>query len=278
MLKIDHFASVFRAADKEIISIREREISKVLIVTDVNHEKSLEIWERWRSLFVHSVDVVILHGETSRDISTITQKVEEAECDLIISYRCLHSDNWKYPHAVGSYIEVMTQLTSKPVLLMPHVLEDTREYAPPESIVLISDDLTKEADLLGWACSFRGSQARCTLVELHNEAHFHRMMDVIAKIPQIDTEVAKDKIYLQLQKDSLDWVSRSQEIVGRWERPLSLQRTEMAQSCMTSCTELVQKEASELIVLNTKDEDQLAIHGLVYPFMVQFRHVPLLLR
>jgi hypothetical protein len=33
----------------------------------------------------------------------------------------------------------------------------------------------------------------------------------------------------------------------------------------------------DLLVLNTKDEDQLAIHGLAYPLAVELRNTPLLL-
>ena len=93
MLKLDHFASVFRAADKDIISIPKYPLSKVLLVTDVSYEKSLEIWKRWEPLFFQSIEVTILHGEESKDISLITQKVDASQCDLIVSYRCLHSDN-----------------------------------------------------------------------------------------------------------------------------------------------------------------------------------------
>lgn len=278
MLKLDHFTSVFRAADKDIITIPKCEISKVLLVTDVSHEKSLLIWGSWKKLFFGNVDVTILHGEESKDLSLITQKIEASGCDLIVSYRCLHSDNWRYPHAIGSYVEVITQMTATPVLLMPHILEEAQEYSPPESIILISDDLTKEADLLGWACSFRSHSSRCTLVELENLTYLNRLLNTIAKIPQIDTEMAQEKISSQLQKDSQGWLERSQDILREWERPPSLKRVQIAQSCMTSCIELVEEEKAKLIVLNTKDDDQLAIHGLVYPFMVQFRNIPLLLR
>lgn len=278
MLKLDHFASIFRAADKETIAIREREIVKVLIVTDVGYEKSLEIWERWRAFFFQTVTVRVLHGEESLDISTITEKLDEADCDLIVSYRCLHSENWRYPHAIGSYVEVITQLTSKPVLLMPHIREDTKDYAPPESIVLLSNDLTKASDALAWACCFRGHRSRCTLVELENMVHFNRVLDVIAKIPQLDTDVAREKIMKQMHTDSADWVIRSQKILKNWKRPPSLARKQVVQNALAACSDIVQQVGAELIVLNTKAEDQLALHGLVYPFMVHFRHTPLLLR
>ncbi len=40
---------------------------------------------------------------------------------------------------------------------------------------------------------------------------------------------------------------------------------------------LVTDHGADLLVLNTKDDDQLAIHGLAYPLMVELRQVPMLL-
>ena len=40
---------------------------------------------------------------------------------------------------------------------------------------------------------------------------------------------------------------------------------------------LVVQHETDLLVLNTKDEDQLAMHGLAYPVSVELRDVPLLL-
>ena len=33
----------------------------------------------------------------------------------------------------------------------------------------------------------------------------------------------------------------------------------------------------DLLVMNTKDEDQLAMHGLAYPLAVELRQIPLLM-
>ena len=32
-----------------------------------------------------------------------------------------------------------------------------------------------------------------------------------------------------------------------------------------------------LLVLQTKDEDQLAMHGLAYPLVIEMRHIPVLM-
>ena len=41
--------------------------------------------------------------------------------------------------------------------------------------------------------------------------------------------------------------------------------------------ELVESHDVDLLVMNTKDDDQLAMHGLAYPLAVEMRHLPMLL-
>ena len=41
--------------------------------------------------------------------------------------------------------------------------------------------------------------------------------------------------------------------------------------------QLIARHAIDLLVLNTKDADQLAMHGLAYPLAVELRDVPMLL-
>ena len=40
---------------------------------------------------------------------------------------------------------------------------------------------------------------------------------------------------------------------------------------------LIQECEVDVVVMNTKDEDQLAIHGLAYPLTIELRDTPLLL-
>ena len=41
--------------------------------------------------------------------------------------------------------------------------------------------------------------------------------------------------------------------------------------------DIVKEHQVDLLVLNTKDEDQLAMHGLAYPLAVDLRQIPLLM-
>ena len=40
---------------------------------------------------------------------------------------------------------------------------------------------------------------------------------------------------------------------------------------------LIRDHAVDLLVFNTKDEDQLAMHGVGYPLAVEVREIPLLM-
>ena len=40
---------------------------------------------------------------------------------------------------------------------------------------------------------------------------------------------------------------------------------------------MVEEHEVDLLVMNTKDQDQLAMHGLAYPLAIEVRTVPLLL-
>ena len=40
---------------------------------------------------------------------------------------------------------------------------------------------------------------------------------------------------------------------------------------------LIQSNEIDLLVLNTKDDDQMAMHGLAHPLVVEMRHIPMLL-
>ena len=41
--------------------------------------------------------------------------------------------------------------------------------------------------------------------------------------------------------------------------------------------QLIDEHSVALLVIHTKDEDQLAMHGLAYPLAVELRHTPLLM-
>ena len=46
---------------------------------------------------------------------------------------------------------------------------------------------------------------------------------------------------------------------------------------ISDCQRLIERHHVDILVLNTKDEDQLAMHGLAYPLAIELRQLPLLM-
>ena len=278
MLKIDHFASLFRAADKEQVDIPMVRISKVALVTDVSIDESHQLWERWKGILPNPVEMVLLDGSMTQSLPKLVDSLKEIEVDLVMTYRCLHSDAWQYPYAVGSYIEVLTQIVPFPVLLMPHIHEESKTYANAKSILLLSAELTKEAALVGFAGAFSTKETQLLLAQIDDKSTFLRIIDIISKIPQIDTDDAKQYITERREQEMNDWVFRCTQNLSQQPNAPVVSQIDMLDPSMKECAAVIGQHNAELVVINTKDDEQLAIHGLAYPIMVQFRQLPLLLR
>ena len=279
MLKLDHFASLFRAANKEQIVIPDVSIERILLVTDMDKEKSLQLWERWKGFFHESVKMSLLDAPISQSLPSLIEAMQGADCDLVVTYRCLHSDAWQYPYAIGSYVEVLTQIMPFPVLLMPHPIQFTNVYTEPKRLLLFSAELTKEAELLGFATAFASSKdVSLLMAQMDDQATYDRIFDIISKIPQIDTDDAQHYIKERRSNEMNDWVLRCTEHLEAKEIGLQLSHIDILEPNMNKCASLIEEHHADLLIINTKDEEQLAIHGLAYPIMVQFRNIPLLLR
>ena len=46
---------------------------------------------------------------------------------------------------------------------------------------------------------------------------------------------------------------------------------------LSDYSEMVEAEKADLLVMNAKDEDQMAMHGMAYPLAVELRSIPVLL-
>ena len=59
--------------------------------------------------------------------------------------------------------------------------------------------------------------------------------------------------------------------------PISVESVVAHGHHLTEYSRLVEQHEADLLVMHTKDDDQLAMHGLAYPLAIEVRSVPLLL-
>ncbi len=294
MSKVDQFESVFKAAAKTPFAYEHVEVKSVLVLTDLEGKEADAFNERVRAfLGTLDQDAVVEWKHLGRDasggIDDVLARIADESPDLICTYRSLHSQAWRWSYTLGKYVDILAQETSVPVLLLPN---PTAEREAPEifrhgkpvygdsgtkTVMAMTDHLAGDHHLVSWAVRF--TQAAGTLVLTHVEdgRTFERYMDAISKIPAIDTDDAREAILKQLLKEPHDYIRSCAQALTSVRDDIAVAEVVAVGHLLDEYRRLIEEHDVDLLVLNTKDKDQLAMHGLAYPLVVELRHIPSLL-
>ena len=284
MTKIDQFQSVFLAADKTALRYERLAVEHVLVVSDLDGDAAGELSTRVRA-FLSAVDDestrwARLDGGGFSSVKQLLDTVEELAPDLIVTYRHLHSSAWQWPHSLGAYLDVLTQATSIPVVVLPH--PDAKRALPhtvqnTECVMAITDHLSGDDRLVNHALGFTRPGGRCWLTHVEPMSVFGRYVDVISKIPEIDTESARELIETRLLTEPRDYIESCRRQIAAEHLPCEIGDIVMMGRRLGEYRRLVEEHRVDLLVINTMDDDQLAMHGLAYPLAVELRQIPLLM-
>ncbi|MFT4543171.1 MAG: hypothetical protein ACI841_003120 [Planctomycetota bacterium] len=283
MTRVDQFESVFRSADKPLFPYQPHEYARVMLVTDLAPEPAAAYQGMLAEILPPSAGSggwLNISGERTRDLPAILDEIRGFGPDLVCTYRNLHSEAWRWPYSLGEAVDVLTQATGFPVLVLPHP-EAGREHEHAmqnlDQVMALSDHLAGSAALVNAALGFAESSGKLWLAHVEDDADFERIMTAISKIPAIDTDLARESLMAQLLKEPHDYITTCRNAIGAAGSKVSVEEIVVASHRLEECKRLVLEHKLDLVVMNTKDEDQLAMHGLAYPLAVELREVPLLL-
>jgi hypothetical protein len=282
-MKLDTFESVFRSAVKEQFRYEPPEIGAVAIVTDLHDAEAAELHEKVRS-FLRVADPVGKMSYTSigtseySDVPGMLGKIEELRPDLIVSYRNLRSHR-DLPFTLGAYLDTLTQAVNTPVLVLPppsrpdfdQLLADTNR------IMVVTDHLTGDNRLVSWGIHMCADNGTLDLVHVEDDQTFERYVDAISKIPDIDTDSARERIHDKLLQMPRDYVRSIAALLAEKSIHEKVEPTVIMGHAITDYKRLIDDHEVDLLVLNTKDERQLAMHGMAYSLAIEIRDLPLLL-
>jgi hypothetical protein len=127
------------------------------------------------------------------------------------------------------------------------------------------------------AAYFTPSGGRLLLAHIEDERSLERYLEVISKIPEIDTESARGLLSARLLKEPADYIASCKEVLRQAGLPIELEKVVTFGHHVSDVERLVAEHEVDLLVLNTKDDDQQAMHGLAHPLAVQLRTTPLLM-
>lgn len=284
MTQIDQFESAFRAASRTSFSYERIAINSVLVVTDLGEYESKLFGDRMRS-FLRVIDPDSTKwrdttGDECRSVGDLLDLVEQARPDLICTYRNLQSGGWRWPYSLGEHLDVLTQVTTTPVLVVPRPDDQQHFEAATQdtnSVMAITDHLTGDQRLVNFAVRMCERQGRLLLTHIEDAATFERYIDAIGKITSIDTDDAREAIMRRLLKDPADYIEGCREALDEHNLGIDIEPIVTMGHKLADYQRLIEEHRVDVLVLNTKDADQLAMHGLAYPLAIELRHHALLM-
>ena len=285
MTNVDQFESMFRSASREVFRHERVNIESVLIVTDRDKENAKLFGDEMRRfLKVLSADEKVqwrdVNGSEFQTAGELLALVESAAPDIICTYRNLHSSAWRWPYSLGTHVDLLTQHIDVPVMLLPHPeAERSAEHAleNADRVMAIADHLTGDDRLVNYAVRFTENDGTLWLTHVEDEATFKRYMEVISKIPTIDTDEAREAVREQLLKEPQDYIDGCVEGLRKAGTHVTVEHLVVFGHHLAEYKRLIEQHAVDLLVLNTKNEDQLAMHGMAYALAVELRQIPLLM-
>ena len=285
MTRIDQFESVFKSADKPVFRYEPFSVGSPMVLTDLDDEAA-ESFAGLAGKYTGaggSREISTQRVIKGADFSTIEECLEliaVGKPDLICTYRGLHSDCWRWGQSLGSYVEVLTQTVSVPVLVFPHpAAAETLSAAEAgcRYVMAMTDHLAGDSRLVNAALFFTPSQGTLHLTNLEDQQVFERYMEAIDKIPTIDSAAARDSVLAQILKEARDYIQSCRTVVGEQGLYVEIQETVELGLHVADYKRLAAARDVDLLVMNTKDSGQLAMHGLAYELAVELNDIPLLL-
>jgi len=285
MTTVDQFESVFRSASKDIYRRHDIPLRDAMVVTDLPREEAEQFAKRLTQYLEathEDVRLMVLAGDDYRGTGELLERVENAGPSLVCAYRNLHSADFDRPYSLGEHLDVLTQVASAPVLVVPNprLTGDANkrwQNAGTGRVMVVTDHLAGDNRLIDWAVLFCADKGRLLLTHVEDDATYKRYINAIGKIPAIDTDEAERLIKAQLLKEPADYIASIHSALEAEELPISIEADVTMGHRLADYERLVREHNASLLVLNTRDEDQAAMHGLAYPLAVEMRDVPMLM-
>ena len=289
MLRIDEFESLFRAAHKEGFRLQPPPLRHVLLVDDLEasqaepREALRGALERWlKPLRLQEPPRIEATGIGAFEgIEALLRHVQQHAPDLVVTYRNLGTDAWRWHYSLGAWVSALMRATDRAVLLLPHPREDTElgwKDAGLDDVLVLTGHLTGDHRLVNWGVRMTAPGGRLHLAHLEDDVLFARYMHAIERIGDIDTETARQRLAERLLQEPRDYAESCRQVLQRQRGDLELCVHVGWGHRIEDYRALKERTKADLLVLPTLEEGGvLAMRGAVYVLAVELTRIPLLL-
>lgn len=283
-MQIDEYESQFKSAIKERYQFSSVSLERIALVTDFREPQA----ESLRCVVERLLPSpekgqerawTVYDRESFSSVKDLYNKIQSLEPHLIIAERNLKSNDDDLVYGLSNYIDSLTQLCTSPVLLLPHASFeelDTR-IKSCRAVLVETDHITGDNHLINWATAFAGDDGIVYLTHIENNRAFDYYIEAIGRVPEIDTDLAEEKIKEVLLSSPSEFIDDVVRVLGQRCPKLRVQGIVKLGRSLRDYRELLDMHEIDLLTINTKVDGQLAMEGLAYAIAVEFKHVPLLL-
>ncbi len=283
MVDLDRFESQFRASVKERPVFEPPDVQSVLIITDLAASEATALQAKVKT-FLSALDAEAITWTTigADDIDgvrSMLDRIEQTQPSLIVSYRHLFEDDKDLPHSLGTYMDMLIQALTTPVLVLPnpHRAELMAKLDGTQRVVVVTDHIVGDQRLVNWGLRIVNDDGHLQMVNIEDDQVFKRYVDVISKIPDIDTDTAKQTIERQLIHEAQDFLNAWAEGIKADFKQLEVETLVELGHTTRDYIRIAQDAEARLVVFNTRNEGQLAMHGIAYALAVEMLERPLLM-
>lgn len=282
MDQIDEFESMFRKAERESFSHVVIPIESVVLVTDGDRtaaEKQRDSLKQYLPMLAEADNWRLITGDQYSHVSDLQKQLDSEQTDLIITHRHLQENSLIPQHSLGVYLDVLTQVTSIPVLVLPGTAAHPKDISGTtvQKTMVVADHISGDSRLINYGARFCPDGGTLWLCHVEDDAVLDRVARAFEKIPEIDTDTGKALLEKQLLKEATNYIETCIAEL-KLDRPqIACESRVVAGHFLKQYSSLIDDAGIDLLVANTKDEDQLAMHGMAYSLSVELIDTAMLL-
>lgn len=278
-MRLDDFESVFRSALKPSF-VRERVLlEQVVHISDQGPAERDAEAQRVRE-FLSALDdgdhgaMLSLGRSDWSSAQELIDKIEALTPQLIVCQRHLGDPDSDLAYTLGSVVDILTQATSVPVLLLPTPGSPLRSS---ERTMVVTDHLTQDAHLVSWGVHMTPDHGVLFLAHIEDEEHFEHFAHALRRVPGVDTDPTLARLKDKLLTLPTDYVHAVQKTLQEENVQETVVPVVHFGDPLKLYPKLVVEHQIGLLICNTKDAGQSAMAGFAHALAVSMRTLPLLL-
>lgn len=279
---IDEFESMFRRADREQFSWVQIPVRSVTLVSDGTAEQAQRVQDDVQKFIGCVADADnwrTITGDQYDTVAELLELIDQQQTDLLVTHRHLQETSLVPQHSLGVYLDVLTQTTSIPVLVLPGTSANPVRVAKRDCdrVMVVADHISGDNRLINYGTAMCRPGGTVWLCHVEDDLIFERYMQAITRIPEIDSDGARILIENQLLKEASDFIDECVRVIQNEGPNIRVQSSVGRGHHLRHYRQIIQDHDVDLLVLNTKDDDQLAMHGRAYSLSVELTDVSMLL-